>query len=155
MFRKLWENTELVPQKYKDAKVISLYKKGDQMDPGNYRSLFMLEREGKLFCKILKERIDDMTVMRLDRYQFGFRKGRSTLQAIWLLRNLVQTAREEKTDLYMVFIDLVKAFDSVDRGALMNTLIEDGVNNPMRSLIWNIHSGPEGVLEQKYKFLFG
>ena len=113
----------------------------------------MLETEGKLPCKILKERIDDMTVMKLDRYQFGFRKGRSTLQAIWLLRNLVQTAREEKKDLYMVFIDLVKAFDSVDIGALMNTLIEDGVNNPMRSLIWNIHSGAKGELEQKYKFL--
>ena len=74
MFRNLWENTELVPQKCKDAKVISLYKKGDQMDPGNYRSLFMLETEGKLLCKILKERIDDMTVMKLDSYQFGFKK---------------------------------------------------------------------------------
>ena len=60
---------------------------------------------------------------------------------------------QEKKDLYVVFIDLVKVFDSVDRGALMNTLIEDVVNNPMRSLIWNIHSGAEGVLEQKYKFL--
>ena len=37
MFRNLWENTELVPQKYKDAKVISLYNKRDQMDPRNYR----------------------------------------------------------------------------------------------------------------------
>ena len=53
----------------------------------------------------------------------------------------------------MVFIDLVKAFDSVDRGALMNTLIEDGVNNPRRSLIWNIRSGAEGVLERRYKCL--
>ena len=35
MFRNLWENTELVLHKYKDAKVISLNKKGDQMDPGN------------------------------------------------------------------------------------------------------------------------
>ena len=66
------------------------------MDPRKYRSLFILETEGKLLCKILKERIDDMTVMKLDRYQFGFRKVRSTRQAKWLLRNLVQTAREEK-----------------------------------------------------------
>ena len=50
MFRNLWENTELVPHKYKNAKVISLYKKGDQMDPGNYRSLFMLDTEGKCSC---------------------------------------------------------------------------------------------------------
>ena len=66
-----------------------------------------------------------MTVLKLNRYQFGFRKVRSTLQAIWSLRNLVQTAREMKTELYILFIDLVKAFDSVDRGALMKTMIED------------------------------
>ena len=52
----------------------------------------------------------------------------------------------------MVFNDLVS--DSVDRGALMNTLIEDGINKPMRSLIWNIHSCAEGVKERKYKFVF-
>ena len=40
MFRSLWERTEFVPQKYKDDKVISLYKKVDQMDPGSYRSLY-------------------------------------------------------------------------------------------------------------------
>ena len=127
-------------------------KKWDPMDPRSYRSLFMLQTEDKLLCKILKKRMDEMTVMKLERYQFGFTKGRSTLQAIWLLRNLEKTEREERKDLYMVFSDLVKAFDSVDRGALMKTLLQEWIKNPLGSLIWNIYSGAEGVIEQKYKF---
>ena len=122
------------------------------MDPRGYQSLFTLQTEDKLLCKILKERMDEMTVMNPERYQFGFTKGPSTLQAIWLLRNSVQTEREEMKDLYMVFIDLVKAFDSVDRGALMKRLLQDGIKNPKRSVIWKIYSGAEGVIEQKYKF---
>ena len=72
----------------------------------------------------LKERTDDLNVT--NRLQLSFKKDPSTVQAIWLLGKVVQTAGEEK-DLYLVFNDYVKAFDSVNSEALVSTLIAERI----------------------------
>ena len=50
--------------------------------------------------------------------QFGFMPGRSTTEAIRLLRQLIERFRERKRNLHMVFIDLEKAYDKVSREIL-------------------------------------
>ena len=128
-FTALWEK-EQIPQRYTNANVVNLFKNSERLDPDNYRSLCILAVEGKLLRKILKERSDTETYKETDKWQFRFRKGRSTLMAIWLLRNIIQSAREKKEDLIMIFIDLVEACDSVDRGALAKTLSDYDITNP-------------------------
>ena len=50
--------------------------------------------------------------------QFGFMPGRSTMEAIFLIRQVMERYREKKKDLHMVFIDLEKTYDKIPRNVL-------------------------------------
>ena len=50
--------------------------------------------------------------------------------AIWLLGNIIQSARQKKEDQIMIFIDLAKTFNSVARAALAKALNDYGILNP-------------------------
>jgi hypothetical protein len=63
----------------------------------------------------------------LDPHQFGFRPGRGTPDAIFTLRRLHEVAARDHTPLYAAYIDLSKAFDSVNRAALWRTLHLHGI----------------------------
>ena len=116
LFEKIWE-TEKVPKNFKDAAIISLFKKkGDRADCTNCRAIALLCVAGKILARILVKRLGTIFSGLIPESQTGFRPERGTIGMIFVLRQLQENACEHQVQLHAVFIiDLCKAFDSVSR----------------------------------------
>ena len=70
----------------------------------------------KIWERVIEHRLRRVTSM--TQKQFGFMLGRSTMETIFLIRQLMEGYREQKKDLNIVFIDLEKAYDKVSRNIM-------------------------------------
>ena len=112
---------------YQVALIVALYKnKGSKADCGNYRGISLLSIAGKIFACIILNRLIAISEANLPEAQCGFRPGRSTVDMIFTVRQVQEKCLEQNLDLYSVFIDLTKAFDTVSREALLDVLARYG-----------------------------
>ena len=103
-----------------------LYKKGDPHDIGNYRPICLLSVIYKLFTRVILNRIEKVLDEGQPCEQAGFRKGFSTIGHIHTVSRLIEVSREYKMPLCLTFIDLKKAFDSVETEAVVEALDNQG-----------------------------
>lgn len=131
-----------LPQDFKDAVIIVLYKrKGDRHDCGNYRGIALMSAAGKIIAKMFLNRLQPLAEQLLPESQCGFRPKRSTCDMIFTLRQLQEKSREQKRPLYVVFVDFTKAFDSVYRPSLWKVLRKFGCPEGYVDIIRQFHEG--------------
>ena len=94
--------------------------------PDNYRGITLLSTLGKLFTRVINDRLESYGVY--IEAQYGFRKGRGTADRIFVLSQLVNTFVNSGEKLYAFFVDFRKAFDFVVRDTLWYKLLCYGVN---------------------------
>ena len=138
----IW-NQEEVPQEWKNARIISIYKnKGDRATCGNSRGISLLAVAGKVLARVILSRLNSCVVDEVcPESQCGFRKCRGTIDMLFVARQLQEKAREQQRDLCMAFIDLSKAFDTVDRQLLWQVLAKFGCPSKFVNMIRAFHSG--------------
>ena len=84
-----WESEKIEPEALK-ARVVHLYKKGNTSDFANYRPISLLNTLYKIFTSILRDRIAQGIDASMHSTQYGFRRARSTQQAIHIIRRVLE-----------------------------------------------------------------
>lgn len=141
IFNYIFDNC-IYPSAWSKGVIVPLYKKGDRNDPSNYRGITWVNIIGKIFSLLLRNRInkwcEDKNI--LNDSQFGFREGRSTCDAIFVLHTIIQKVLSKRKKLWCIFIDYQRAFDTVDRDALWVRLLQSGVSCKMIDMIKCIYN---------------
>jgi hypothetical protein len=108
----IWNNEQL-QHKWNEGIVCPLHKKGDGLVCNNYRPITLLHTAYKIFAVLLNKRIIDNTEYKLDDTQMGFRSNRSTIDNIFIIRQIFEKSLEQIIDMYNTFVGYANAFDSV------------------------------------------
>ena len=146
---KIWE-TKTVPTDFRDANIVTIFKKGDRENCGNYRGISLLCIASKIFARILLNRLLVIAEEILPESQCGFRPSRGTIDMIFCARQLQEKCQEQQQPLMFIFWDLKKAFDKVPRPAMWAVLARFGCPDDFVMLIRSLHDGMVGrVCHQK------
>ena len=120
-----------------------LHKKKVRTECGNYRGISLVVHAGKVLFKIVATKLSAYCEARnlLPEEQCGFRPHRSTTDMMFAVRRLQELEREARVPLFLCFIDLQKAYDSVDRTLLEQGLARFGTPPQMIEVIRQFHDG--------------
>ncbi|BHF85491.1 hypothetical protein SprV_1002865800 [Sparganum proliferum] len=127
LFQETWRQGE-VPQDFKDTSIIRLYKRiGNRQVCDNHRGICLLNIAGKIFAHILLNRQNNhLDQGLLSNSQCGYGSYRGTMDKNFAARQLQEKCLEMRTHLYPTFVDLTKAFDTVNRGGLWKIMQKFG-----------------------------
>ena len=121
--------TGIYPHKLKHAIATPIYKADDETDPNNYRPISLLSVLNRIFEKLTYKRLKSFMI-RNDIFftsQYGFRENCSTQHAILDILNKIQNNIDKKLFSCGIFINLKKAFDTVDHSILLHKLHHYGI----------------------------
>nr|VZI00492.1 unnamed protein product [Spirometra erinaceieuropaei] len=138
----MWRQGE-VPQDFKDATIVHLYKrKGNRQVCDNHRGISLLNIAGEIFARILLNRLNNhLEQSLLPESQCGFRRHRGTTDMIFAARQLQEKCQEMRTHLYSTFVDLTKAFDTVNREGLWKIMQKFGCPERFTQMVRQLHDG--------------
>ena len=135
-----------IPEDWRRSVLVPVYKgKGDPLDCGSYRAIKLLEHGMKVVERVLEKRIREQ--VKIDDMQFGFTSGKSTTDAIFIVRQIQEKFRAKKKNLYYAFVDLEKAYDRVPRSVVEWALRKAGVEEWLVSTVMAMYEDAETAVK--------
>lgn len=127
------------PSSFKSAVVKPLHKSGSRDCVNNFRPISILPTISKILEKLINKRLVNFLHSNniLSSYQYGFRQGRSTGEAVSELINSIVDSLDEKRKCLCIFLDIAKAFDTVSIPLLLCKLEKLGVRGLPFNLLQN------------------
>ena len=122
------QNTGKVPQKFKDALIVVIYKKNNRLEYGNYRPISLLSHIYKVFISIIANRVKNDLYASFPDSQAAYQPARGTIEQIICLEQIIEKSIEFNNPVFIAFIDFTKAFDSIKLDRLWNLLAKTKIN---------------------------
>lgn len=117
--------------------IIPIFNKSRNKECKNYRGISLISTVGKVYARILQDRLGNKIEEQMRESQIGFRKGRGIHGQIFILKQLNEEVLVTKRQIHICFIDLKMAFDRVRREDVWRILEKRGID---MNLIENVKS---------------
>ena len=119
----------IVPDQLKSAKVVPIFKKGEKESLANYRPISVLPYFAKFLEKVMYDRLSSYVskAKLIHPSQYGFQQGHSTFMALLDMEEKISKAIDNNEHSIGIFIDLAKAFDTVDHSILLKKMANYGI----------------------------
>ena len=132
----------LFPKIWNESLLVLIHKKGDKLDPSNYRGISITSNLGKLFNKIIFNRLMKFinTNNLICKNQIGFKERSRTADHIFTLKSIVDNFKTKHKKVFAAFIDLRKAFDTVWRIGLFYKLLKNNIPNYISKILISMYT---------------
>ena len=130
------------PESWSEGFIVPLHKKGSINEENNYRGITLLSTLGKLFTRILNNRLTEWA----EKYsvyieaQAGFRSNMGTADNMFIVHGILSHMLNQGKQLFCAFIDFTKAFDYVVRDNLWYKLIKLGLRGSILNIIRSMYT---------------
>ena len=134
------------PKSWGNGIIFPIFKGDETSNPENYRGITLINSISKIYSQLLLNRLTKWTEKqsKIIENQFGFQKGKSTTDCIFILHAIIAKTLSVNKKLYCAFIDFEKCFDEIDRSYLFQKLLKENVSskhvNAMRNMYTTIKS---------------
>jgi hypothetical protein len=130
----IWE-LECMTECWKTGIICPILRNGDKLVCEYYRGIKFLNVAYKILSGVLNEKLKEYAEETLGEYQCGFRPNRSTIYQIIIIKQLFEKHIEHGYDLYLLFVNLKQAFDSVNRKKLIEIMNKMGILLNIRRMV--------------------
>lgn len=135
MLEYIWEGGP-IPEEWRFGTLCPIFKlKGENTDPKNWRSICLLNVTYIILATIIDERMNPHIRYDGMEEQCGYLKRKSCPDAVFPLKKAIQLRREHNLESYVVFIDLVKSFDTINHKLMILVLEKYGFPPKLRKTI--------------------
>ena len=146
----VYMNLAVVPTSWKRALICPVPKKGDLSQISNHRPISLTEVTRKIFEMALLTRLHATNAITLSKEQGGFREGRSTIDQVFCLDKVTKFIRRQGRKVFIAFLDIKAAYDSVPRGELWRQCENQGLDHVTISCLRSLfdHNSAQLVVSQ-------
>lgn len=142
----IWKTGDWL-REWTQSEIITLPKVPGTQDCSKHRTISLISHSSKELLEILRCRIAHYMIPHIAEEQFGFVTWKATTDAILMIRNITEkTIKRQDQELWMMYVDYSKAFETVQHTALWKSFLEFGTPDHLVWLLEKLYIKANGVI---------